>query len=868
MWFWKQWKSSYRFLYLFHFLILLFSIGISLYSFVQGNSNVVEWQTKGNIEAIRTPLPSFKYEFFEFQPEAESFLITEKFVPSLMIISSKKVLFSLVLYVIGMMLLITVISDLQKMGFAIGLAVFALGVATLGTELLGIFQHIHERFFLILVLITYGLSTYYFSSFRYGAPYIQRWGWYWFLSLIFSGLIYFFSSHPRPFEHLAHYNIAIPVLTNIVFQVVTAHEFLRGIIFVLTAHNNAASRYTWQHFAFISLLYFANLIYCYLYFTGQWNVSIGYLHPFVLQAINTVLGVWGFRQRAHHFGEYFSFVPTGAFLYLATALIAYSGLFYALATDNTPLIEVYEDTALYTQIGLGIAFIGYVVINFKDWLLANQQVYWYIWAPLRMPYLYSFVAGVLLIFAILAYHDFLPYNQAMAGYFNSLADEEYQQTNYKTAQQYYRTALGYDVRNHHSYYALGCVALLEQDYHAALVYFRDANLKTPSVFAYAHLAHILEQQNRWLEAIFILKEAAERCKENGELYNNLALLYTKTDVPDSTYYYFRLAAKRAHLPEIVESNSFILWTKYTLSGSLDTNYLNLTHNNYIPKASNELALYNKYSKKASLFRKDFLPDSILSTEQLCYLYNYALNPVALSDTSILNLLHFYSNIPANEEHRIFLDFARSHLAFHQGEASIAFPIMERVTESGGSGNLIYPIVFASWLLQHRQFDKAIYYFQEAYSRGDKEAKNFIVLAEKEKANTQEALWWKKHPLNFVVEQANDLILKQRQEEAIPYLEKAMRIFPYRQEVYLMLAQIYKQLKQDSKRYDILLVALKWLPLSSEVLKEYIRACLDLNYTNFAQYALEDLKKVVSPSEFDDFYAEYTKRIQQNSEWLF
>jgi len=866
MWFWQKWKTSYQFLYLFSVISLLICIGWSLYSFERGHHNIIMWEKKGNIEAVKTPLPSFKYQFFEFQPDTDSFLITEQFVASTFRIDELTPYLSLYFYILGMIVLLTVISDLQKIGYAIGMAVFTLGLSTLGTEILGIFHQIDQRSFLMMAILAYGLPSYYFASFRYGTPYLTRFAVYLLITIVLAVIIKLYTTHSYPFQHLAYYNVAIPIIVNLVFQALTAHEILRGVLYVLTAHNNIASRHTWQHLVLIGLFYFANLIYCYVYFTGQWNVQIGYLHPFILQGICTILGIWGFRHRQPQYESYFPFVPTGAFLYVALGLIAFSGLGYALATDNTPLIEVYEDTALYTQIGFGIGFLGYVVINFKKSLLANQPVYWYLWKPLQMSYGYGFAFGVFLITMALLYQGFLPYNQAIAGYFNSLGDEEYRQGNLRTAEEYYRTALGYDSRNHRSYYALGSIALLKNDKNMALVYFRDANLKKPSAFAYSQIAEILAQQNRWLEAIFILKEGAERCSEKGELYNNIALLYNKTEVPDSTHKYFELAAKYVDSPQVVESNSFALWTKYEIRGNIDTSYINTSSSEYVVKAGNELVLFNKYGRMAHSFEKKLLSDSTLTTAQLCYLYNYALNPKSLSDTSLTRLLAFYASLPGNSEHQIFLDFARAHLLFHQGDAMSAFPLMERVTEGGGTGNIIYPIIYASWLLQHRQFEHAKYYFDQAYQRGDKEAQNFVTLTERESLKSDETLWWKRQNGNELVEKALVLSTENRWAEAIGYLEKALRHFPYREEIYIALANAYFQVKNNPMRYETLLTALKWLPQSSEILKNYIHACLELNYTNFAEYALEDLKKVTATDEFERFRQEYNAKLTRLSVW--
>ena len=89
---------------------------------------------------------------------------------------------------------------------------------------------------------------------------------------------------------------------------------------------------------------------------------------------------------------------------------------------------------------------------------------------------------------------------------------------------------GYDGRNFRSYYSLGGMALERDNRVAAKIFFEDAVQKVKSPYGYANISDLFLKDDKYFEAIFALQEGIGNAPESGELYNNLALLYNKTDI--------------------------------------------------------------------------------------------------------------------------------------------------------------------------------------------------------------------------------------------------------------------------------------------------------------------------------------------------
>ncbi|MBX2844013.1 MAG: tetratricopeptide repeat protein [Flammeovirgaceae bacterium] len=739
--FWRNWQASYKFLYLLSLIILLISTISYGYFYMLGSEAVISWVWDGELEIVKTVLDRFSKNFFEFTVEADSYLLIETFKPTGIQINFEAHYLYLIVLCIGINIILTSISDLRTIWYSLALALLAILWGTMSFELLRIFKNIHDKLFLILVIGTFSITSFIFHSFVKGVNYLVRFFIYTFFTVIFAYLINEFAEIEQPFLHLSTYSIAVPIVISILFIVLNAHEFLRVFVYIATNPSLNHGYQGWRRFLFITLLYLANLIYVYLHLTKNINLDIYFVSPFVLFIGTAYFGIWGFKQRENQYKDFFDFQPTGAFLYIGMAIVTMASITFAFANDNNPLIEVYEDSIMYSHLGFGISFLLFVFGNFKDIMMAGKPVYKILYVPKNIDFMYSLFIGLLIMGALVFNNNFFTYKQAFAGYFNGLGDLHIALKDNYLGKQYYNLATGFDPRNHRSFYSLGTLAMEENNEAAAQVFFEEAISKNPSPFAYAQLAEIQLNDRDFLRAIITLQKGIEQCPNSGELYNNLALLVNnKNMLPDSVLVYFDQSRKLSKYPELAESNSFSLWTKYDIYSSLDSIYQDWTPKPYVGTRSNELAFLNAFEKEASQpLNLSYLEDSVLGTPELCYIYNYALNQRMAGDTTVIRKLKEFAQVQENFQFLEFLNFALANIYYYQGEFGSALELMTNIYKSSSRTNSHYANMLGMWLLEMEDYQSAANYFGIAVRRGKEEAKLNYAIALSELPNKEKAI---------------------------------------------------------------------------------------------------------------------------------
>ncbi|MEM1134949.1 MAG: hypothetical protein AAGI07_03855 [Bacteroidota bacterium] len=571
--FWKNWSAGNQTLYSLLFLLFTSLLGLTAYLFELGNDGIIHWQKQGELEVVDIVLDRFDKHFFEFTQEADAYLLKEKFTATDLEIPLYIYYAYLFVLALGSVVVLAALPALSRLGFLVGMGIIILTWATMGFESLKIFYEIYDKLFAMLFIVSFSLLAFFFHYIRKNIDLYWRFlaftilfiGWY-FLMQDLTEIAY-------PLVHLSVYGIAFPIVITVVFIIFNAHEIYRFFIYLTTNETLNSGKNNSQRYWFITLLFLAHAIYTYFHFTENIDYDIFFIHPIYIFIITAFLGIWGFKKREIQYQNIMSFQTEGAFLYIGTGLIALSAVIFALATVNDPLIEVYEDAVIYTQIGFGVGISLYTYANFKDLLAAGQPVYKVFYKPLYFDYLYKVFTAGLLIGSLLLYNNFFTYRQAFAGYFNGLGHLSKLLDDTFSSKQYYNIATGYDPRNHHSFYALGNLALAARNNGAAAIFFEDALSKKTSPYAYAALGEIQFKQKEYLQAILTYQEGIERCKQNGELYNNLALLLNERGLlPDSVLLHFEVGMQTAEVPEVLQSNTFTLWTKYNIFQSLDSVY--------------------------------------------------------------------------------------------------------------------------------------------------------------------------------------------------------------------------------------------------------------------------------------------------------
>lgn len=93
-------------------------------------------------------------------------------------------------------------------------------------------------------------------------------------------------------------------------------------------------------------------------------------------------------------------------------------------------------------------------------------------------------------------------------------------------------------------------------------------------------------------------------------------------------------------------------------------------------------------------------------------------------------------------------------------------------------------------------------------------------------------------------------------EAEKYYLRAMKNLPFDQQVALATQQFYLRQNNADRAYEILTNALQVNPAAPEVQKAYILQSLDLNLVDYAVQGLEQLREMVSPTDYQAFVPQY------------
>jgi len=739
--FWKNWSIGNQFLYILLLITLFALLGLSAYLFEVGNGNVIHWEKQGELEVVDVVIDRFDKHFFEFTQEADAYLLKEKYVASDVQVPLYVYYAYLLLLALGSVVILAALPALTRIAFLVGMGVMILTWATMGFESLRIFFEVYDKLFAMCFILAFSLLAFFFHYIKKNVPIYLRFLAFSILFVIGYYAMMQLTQVVYPVVHLSVYGIAFPIVITVIFVLFNGHEVYRFFLFLTTNKSLNSGRSNAQRYWFISLVYLAHAIYIYFHFAGEIDFDIYYIHPVYLFIVITLLGIWGFKAREVQYEGMFSFNAEGAFLYLGVAIIAVTAMAYPLATANNPLNEVYEDLIIYSQIGFGAGVLLYVYANFKDILPSGQPVYKIYYKPLQFDYLYKLFTVGLLIGSLLLYKDFFPYRQAFAGYFNGLGDLSKLLDDTFSSKQYYNIATGYDARNHRSYYALGQLALQANDDAAATIFLEDALMKKPSPFGYSLLGDIQFRRKEYLKAILTYQEGIERCEENSELYNNLALILNEREMlPDSVLLYFEEGMQRAGNPEVFQSNTFTLWTKYKIFETLDSVYGDQARLPYIGTASNELAFLNAYERTIEVpFNYEYISDTVINTPQLCYVYNYALNAKGAATPTLIELLEKLIKVQENFLFIDYLKFALANCYYYQGKIGAALEQMQDVYFSSSRTNPDFAHFLGGWMLEMGEYEKAADYYHTAYIRGKRGARLNEAVASSELRDKSQAI---------------------------------------------------------------------------------------------------------------------------------
>lgn len=724
LFFWKDWELSHKLFYSFLFLALLVLMGAYLFVYSQGIAgNVLEWQVDSQLETYQMLVDEFSKGFFSFSIDLDTYLVIQKYVPSQIAIKALTTHIFLGVLVFSLLLILTVSTYLNRLWYTVTVVVLLLflSLANFGNLTVAAdsaLQGDTRQLFFFATLLAYFPLSFVFQSYKQNTPFFLR---FLLFSLITGGFIYWlksdYSQVENPAIFITQYAILVPILISMLFIGFIAHEIVNSFLFLTTVNNNGLiGKGSLKHFAIISVIYLLNVFYAYLVSTHAVSGDFLYLNPFAMLLITSILGVWGFRKRDVQYGSFLPFAPYGAYLYMAMAIITFSTISYAFATGNDSLIEVFEDTILFTHFAFGLIFIFYVSFNFGEVFEKNQAVHKVVWQGRQMAYIFASFFAILIMMAFLTKQGFFIQNQIYSSYYIGLGDAYVLEGHEELAKKYYLRSLEYDYQNHRANYIMADLTPHRKNKSDDYNHLKLALLRNPTPESYVRLSEYLARYQSNYKAIAILKQGTKKFPKSGELYTNLALFLINDSELDKKALEITLekAIKYSENPTLAQANWIAILTMLDLGMNPQELTQKYNFGNDAAIANNKLVYWNR-NRKLSVQNFDSLlvQDTILQGDELCYIYNYAFNQGEKAPDSLLNSIQKFENVAQNSSHLVYLQLAKSYLLYKKGNVRAAYLLLEKLNEEHRDQNPQYAKLLASWLLQNGEYKQAIYYFNRA-----------------------------------------------------------------------------------------------------------------------------------------------------------
>jgi Flp pilus assembly protein TadD len=712
--FWKDWRKKYRGIYQVLLFVFFVSIIYSFYSQYNSYDLAFPKDTVRKTQSVELSLHNVQDFVFDLQIPARSYIVFQSFLSldSGFQLSNTYLLLAVIFCCFSF--LMTASTYLSRWWFIIFQSVFVIWIITLKLQFLNIFGIDNQLFTFVFVGLIL-VAGYYFHAFKEDAGLFQRWLIFALILIALLSLVIIGSQVEAPVVFMAHHGIIIPVILSIIFIFNVAYDIILHILYLLAAKKNNDGSSNLMHFLIISLLY---LIYVGLTFAKNDNlisVEIIYLNEFLLFGVSAVLGIWGFRKRSELIEKQLIFRPLGGYVYLAIGIMAFSVLTWVFRNGNDPLMDTFEDMIIFSHLGFGVLFFFYVLYNFVALLKAGHGIYPIVFRPVNIPYNLVRAVGFGIVVVLILRVSYLPYYQAISGYYVSLADyyqyigeEEKATTTYKIARQY-------AVTSHKHNFEIGKKEYEAKNWAEASTYFSQANFKRPSVQAYLNKVQSQLNANLVFEALFTLEDAQKDFPDNPFVLNMKGLVYEKLNKTDSSFIYFdaaERAAKRGVAADVAKVNRLALFAKKGIDEELP--HQSTLSEGSVAYQANYLALANRKREFIDSIQLEAskIPE-ILTYNDFSFIFNYSMNRSLDNRAFKSDTINWLSRVSKNEAFDKSLKYAAAYRLNYSGKIKDAYSYIYELENDNISDAGFYYLLHGMWLMEQKAYAEAAEHFAKA-----------------------------------------------------------------------------------------------------------------------------------------------------------
>lgn len=836
LFFWQNWPKNERFSFVFILTILFTSILLLSFYWFKGLENVIHWDILSELDEIPAVLDTFSDGQLKFTINGNAYIVKERYLASMMDINLWANHAFAIFFILGLNLLLSAFSGMSRYWFLGGMVLLAGILITFHLEI--VFNSVNQLPFLVAFGAFAGLA-FYFNTFATQITSLKRFLAFLVLSVAAAALIGFTAKAANPSLAVFSYGLLSAIILSAIFILLVAHEISASLVWVVS-NSGVKNRNHIPSFLVISSIYLLNVLLIYLEKSQYIDWNIISINPVALFGISMILGIWGFRDYSEQ-SNFFDFRSIGSWFYLGLAIITTATIGYAYATANDPLIEAFEDFISYAHVAMGLCFFFYVLINFTQPLQKGLEVHKVIYIPKFYELLLFRMAAAILVFMLISFKNYNNYFQTKAGYYNAIADYYTATEDFQAAETFYKEALHFDIRNHKSNYALASLALKNGDKENTGLFLKNALEKNASPFAYAGLSKVLQEKDMFFDALFTLREGVSKFPQNQQLLTNIAYLYEKTKVLDSTFHYLNLAKTNCSDCDLAESNLLAYQLKYNSSSPEELQKLAFGKETatYASLRANR-AVFDKLAKKQASTNIEFTKDSAINVSQFALLYNLS---------SFNNTMFPYSskdlqNIQRKEVNNDFyedLEFAISCRNYFSESKLEGLKQLAILANDSTKHKPLYNQVAGMWFLQQGVYDKAVELLSKA---GDVSSVEVL-----QKQNYQQTI------ADFQKAKAEELFKTALTKKAD--FDKVLQENPLNPYVLNKVADFYNNtLKKPNDAYNYVFRAAELNDTSAEIWKLYTLQSLKIGLTDYVADGLAKVQQLSSPADYQAFLSIY------------
>jgi len=731
--FWKSWLKDYRWIWYLCVGVFIFSILFLWYSYFRGAAGVIDWVKLQEQKVIETTIHSFQVGPFNLSVPGDSYAILEYFHGGDIEPNTIASYLFLAVLAFAAVVILSVITTLEKFWYFVGMALFVLLLVTLRLEVIGIFG-LYNKVPVAVAILLYTIPSFYFARLKTTFPFIKRLLVFTILTGMIILVIAFFAQEQYPFYHLTLTGYTPALIVSFIFIITVAHEVIASFIYMVSQGSSKSI----QHFGLISVLYMGNVIITCFHEIGVIDWNFLYINPYLLLTVSAILGIWGFRQREILYDNIVAFAPFGGYFFLAIGAICFATTGSLLGNANDPSLRVIRDMILFAHTGYGLVFLTYVFSNFILMMARNLPVHKVLYNPNRMPYFTYRFAGVIAVLGFVFYMDWKDYVfDATAGFYNYAGDMHTLMGNSENAENFFKQSQSQGFQNNRANYAIATLKSSMFRLEAAHEDYVQANAKRPTPYSLTNAGNIYLWEGDVFDAIKQYKHAYEVLDGSTILDNNLGFAYTKVHDLDSAVIYLTRARNDPYTKTSAETNFFALAALELIPIKIDS-VLRLFETEAIPVVGNALAL-STLQRQEIKTEVNPLAAKRLNLYSATLLNNYCIKYATTLDTSFVREAYRIASDSLNADYSEAIKASLAFAYYFQGNVTKALEILAELAYISQEYQGKFNYLMGLWALEQENPELASSYFTHATTANYKEANFYNAIALSEARNASEAV---------------------------------------------------------------------------------------------------------------------------------